>query len=34
MVEISGGIEPGDTILVTGFMKVKPGSRVRINKIW
>ncbi len=34
MVEITGGIEPGDTVLLTGFMKVKPGSRVRINKIW
>lgn len=34
MVEITGGIEPGDTVLLTGFMKVKPGSRVKINKIW
>lgn len=34
MVEITGGVEKGDTILITGFMRVKPGSNVRIKKIW
>ena len=34
MVEITEGINKGDTILLTGFMKVKPGIRVKIIKLW
>jgi len=34
MVEITEGIKKGDTILVTGFMKVRPGNKVRIIKVW
>ncbi len=34
MVEITGGIQKGDTILVTGFMKVKPDAKVKIIKTW
>lgn len=32
-VEIVNGIEPGDTILLTGFMRVRQGSPVKIVKI-
>jgi len=34
MVEISKGVMPGDTVLVSGFMKVRPGSEVKIIKVW
>jgi membrane fusion protein (multidrug efflux system) len=34
MVEIIKGVNPGDSVLVTGFMKVRPGSRVKITKVW
>lgn len=34
MVEIVKGVNPGDSVLVTGFMKVRPGSRVKITKVW
>jgi len=34
MVEILNGIVPGDSVLVTGFMKVRPGSVVKIIKVW
>ncbi len=34
MVEVTGGVERGDTLLLTGFMKVKPGNRVQIVKTW
>jgi len=33
MVEITEGLEPGDTILVTGLMRVRPGNNVHIVKI-
>ncbi|WP_018628884.1 efflux RND transporter periplasmic adaptor subunit [Niabella aurantiaca] len=32
-VEITGGLKPGDTVLVTGVMATKPHSKVSINKI-
>jgi membrane fusion protein, multidrug efflux system len=32
-VEIVNGIDPGDTILLTGFMRVRQGSPVKIVKI-
>jgi membrane fusion protein (multidrug efflux system) len=32
MVEIREGIEAGDTVLVTGFMKVRPDMKVNIIK--
>jgi membrane fusion protein (multidrug efflux system) len=34
MVEIVQGVNPADSILVTGFMKVRPGTRVKIIKVW
>ena len=33
MVEITEGIHKGDTILLTGFMKVRPGISVKIIKL-
>ena len=32
MVEIIKGVLPGDTVLVTGFMKLRPGSKLEIVK--
>lgn len=32
-VEITEGLKPGDTILTTGIMTTKAGSKIRINKI-
>ena len=32
-VEITSGLKAGDTILVTGLLTVKPGSKVLVNKI-
>lgn len=34
MAEITQGVEPGDTILVTGLMRVRPGNSVHILKTW
>jgi membrane fusion protein (multidrug efflux system) len=34
MVEITEGLEPGDSILVTGLMKLKPDIKVKITKTW
>lgn len=34
MVEIVSGINQGDSVLVTGFMKVRPDSKVKIIKTW
>ncbi len=34
MAEITSGIAVGDTLLMTGFMKVKPGTKVQIVKTW
>jgi len=34
MVEITDGVNPGDSILVTGFMRIRPGVAVRTSKIW
>ncbi len=34
MVEIQQGVIPGDSVLVTGFMKVRPDSRIKITKVW
>ncbi len=34
MAEITEGVEPGDTILVTGLMRVRPGNSVHILKTW
>ena len=33
-VEIVSGVNPGDSILVTGFMRVRPGAPVKIVKVW
>jgi membrane fusion protein (multidrug efflux system) len=33
MVEIVQGVNPGDSVLVTGFMKVRPDSRIKIIKV-
>lgn len=32
-VEITSGLKAGDTILVTGLLTIKPGSKVKVNKI-
>lgn len=32
MVEIIKGVQPGDTVLVTGFMKLRPGAKLEIVK--
>jgi len=34
MAEITKGLDHGDTILVTGLMRVRPGSRVNLIKLW
>ncbi|MHC1707905.1 MAG: efflux RND transporter periplasmic adaptor subunit [Bacteroidales bacterium] len=34
MVEIKEGVNTGDSILVTGFMKVRPDSKILISKTW
>lgn len=34
MVEVAEGVAHGDSILVTGFMKVKPDAKVKILKTW
>jgi len=34
MVEIVEGVKPGDSVLVTGFMKVRPDSKIKITKVW
>ncbi|MBN1926953.1 MAG: efflux RND transporter periplasmic adaptor subunit [Prolixibacteraceae bacterium] len=34
MVEIKEGIQSGDSVLVTGFMKVRPNTPVKIVKVW
>lgn len=34
MVEIVNGVVPGDSILLTGFMKIRPNSAVKIIKVW
>jgi membrane fusion protein (multidrug efflux system) len=33
MVEVLQGIQPGDTILTTGIMQVKPGMTVKVTKV-
>ncbi len=33
MVEITTGLKAGDTVLITGLLSTKPGSKVQINKI-
>ncbi len=33
MVEISKGVKQGDTVLMSGFMKVRPDSKVKIIKL-
>jgi membrane fusion protein, multidrug efflux system len=33
MVEITSGLKAGDTILTTGLLSTKPGSKVQLNKI-
>lgn len=33
-VEITEGIQPGDTVLLTGFMRIRQGSPVKIIKVW
>ena len=32
-VEIIDGLKTGDTVLITGLLSTKPGSKVKINKI-
>jgi membrane fusion protein (multidrug efflux system) len=34
MVEVTDGVKAGDSILVTGLMKVKPDSKLKIIKTW
>jgi membrane fusion protein, multidrug efflux system len=34
MVEIVKGVSAGDSVLVTGFMKVRPNAKVKIIKVW
>lgn len=34
LVEIAEGIKAGDSVLVTGFMKVRPNAKVKITKVW
>ncbi len=33
MIEITTGIKAGDTVLITGLLSTKPGSKVKLNKI-
>lgn len=33
VVEITGGLQPGDTIIVTGVLSVRPNGAVKINKV-
>ncbi len=33
MVEITSGLKAGDTVLISGLLTTKPGSKVQINKI-
>ena len=33
MVEITSGLKAGDTVLITGLLSTKPGSKIIINKI-
>ena len=33
-VEIVEGVQPGDTVLLTGFMRIRNGSPVKIIKVW
>lgn len=33
MVEITSGLKTGDTVLITGLLTTKPGSKVIINKV-
>jgi membrane fusion protein, multidrug efflux system len=33
MAEITSGLKAGDTILITGLLATKPGSKVQLNKI-
>jgi hypothetical protein len=32
-VEITSGLKAGDTILTTGLLSTKPGSKVQLNKV-
>jgi membrane fusion protein, multidrug efflux system len=34
LVEIVKGVDSGDSVLVTGFMTIRPNSRVKIIKVW
>jgi membrane fusion protein, multidrug efflux system len=34
LVEIVKGVNAGDSVLVTGFMTIRPNSRVKIIKVW
>jgi membrane fusion protein, multidrug efflux system len=34
LVEIVKGVNAGDSVLVTGFMTIRPNSRVKIVKVW
>ena len=33
MVEITSGLKVGDTVLISGLLSTKPGSKVIINKV-
>ncbi len=33
MVEITTGLKAGDTVLITGLLATKPGSKVQLNKV-
>jgi membrane fusion protein (multidrug efflux system) len=32
-VEVTSGLVPGDTVIITGMMQVKPGMDVKITKV-
>ncbi|MEP7279517.1 MAG: efflux RND transporter periplasmic adaptor subunit [Bacteroidota bacterium] len=33
MVQITSGLKPGDTIVTTGLLSVRPGSKIQVNKM-
>jgi multidrug efflux pump subunit AcrA (membrane-fusion protein) len=33
MIEVTEGIEPGDTVVTTGILFIKPGMGVKFSKV-
>ena len=33
MVQITGGLKPGDTVITTGLLAIRPDAKVVINKL-